>query len=93
MVRDTAVYRPLRELAHCNTRCKPRLKDLARQLLGLQIQQGEHDSVTDARVALRIYLLYQKRWERDVRKAQVLYGEGGLFGDVLDMTETGWGST
>lgn len=39
------------------------LKVLAKELLGIDIQQGEHDSVKDAQVAMRIYMNYRKDWE------------------------------
>ncbi|EJW74433.1 hypothetical protein WUBG_14661, partial [Wuchereria bancrofti] len=65
MTRDTATYLPFRKiLNHSRT---PSLKLLAKQLLGIDIQNGEHDSITDARVAMRLYLLNRKQWEKYVR--------------------------
>jgi len=73
-------------MANCSVRHIPKLKYLARQLLGVQIQQGEHDSASDARVALRIYLLHQKKWERDFQRMVSQYGGGGLYGAMA----AGW---
>ncbi|KAK6036490.1 exonuclease [Cooperia oncophora] len=46
----------------------PSLKKLANAILGIDIQQGEHDSVIDARVALRLYLAVKKKWESDIKR-------------------------
>ena len=60
MLRDTSKWKGL-----CPDR--PRgLKALAKEHLGLDIQQGEHDSVVDARTALALYLHFRKMWELDV---------------------------
>ena len=69
LTRDTAKYKPLREMAD-QIQKMPSLKHLATHLLGVQIQQGEHDSITDAKMALRIYLLHRKKWDEDFRKLQ-----------------------
>mmetsp|Transcript_14004 Transcript_14004/g.29933 ORF Transcript_14004/g.29933 Transcript_14004/m.29933 type:complete len:319 (-) Transcript_14004:2041-2997(-) len=42
------------------------LKVLAAEVLGLEIQGGEHSSVEDARVALYIYQRVRKKWEREL---------------------------
>lgn len=47
LIRDTAKYKPIRELLINKPRNMPSLKLLAHELLGVQIQQGEHDSVFD----------------------------------------------
>jgi len=67
MTRDTARYKPLREILKDKPRKTPSLKLLAYKILGVQIQQGEHDSITDARTALRIYQLHQTQWDQEVR--------------------------
>ena len=36
------------------------------QILGLEIQGGEHSSVEDARASLYIYQRVRKRWEREL---------------------------
>uniref|UniRef100_UPI00358F751D uncharacterized protein n=1 Tax=Myxine glutinosa TaxID=7769 RepID=UPI00358F751D len=41
----------------------PSLKVLAKNLLDMNIQGGAHDSVEDARVAMRLYTLVQDRWK------------------------------
>ncbi|KAJ3193873.1 3'-5' exonuclease [Irineochytrium annulatum] len=60
MIRDTALF---------YKRFHPRgksigLKDLAKLNLGLQIQQGEHDSIVDSRVTMLIYRQVRNIWER-----------------------------
>jgi len=44
------------------------LKVLAKEILGLDIQGGEHSSVEDARASLYIYQRFRKRWERELTK-------------------------
>jgi RNA exonuclease 4 len=47
---------------------KPRrLRDLARQFLGLSIQVGEHSSVEDAMASMRLYLKYSKDFSKPRR--------------------------
>ncbi|CAJ0960107.1 unnamed protein product, partial [Mesorhabditis belari] len=66
LTRDTAKVKCLRNEAQCGK--FPPLKLYAEKLLGIQIQQGEHDSVTDARVALRIYQMYKKKIEDEIAR-------------------------
>ncbi|CAF0880599.1 unnamed protein product [Brachionus calyciflorus] len=40
------------------------LKVLAKTLLGLIIQEGEHNSVQDAQATMRIYTTFKKEWEQ-----------------------------
>uniref|UniRef100_A0A182NLW4 RNA exonuclease 4 n=1 Tax=Anopheles dirus TaxID=7168 RepID=A0A182NLW4_9DIPT len=61
-VRDTARYRPIAKKAHAFG--TPSLKSIAQTFLGEDIQDGEHDSVEDARAAMKIYLLFEKEWEK-----------------------------
>ncbi|KAH7729418.1 RNA exonuclease 4 [Aphelenchoides avenae] len=63
LIRDTARYKPLRGFAGCTR--MPSLKLLAEKILGVQIQTGEHDSVTDAKMALRIYMMHKKKWDQE----------------------------
>ncbi|KAA0201964.1 hypothetical protein HAZT_HAZT006330 [Hyalella azteca] len=63
LIRDTSLYRPFMERYR---RAAPSLKNLSRDFLGLVIQEGEHDSVTDARVAMRLYYLNRVKWERNI---------------------------
>eukprot|EP00976_Prorocentrum_cordatum_P114605 1195871-Prorocentrum_minimum.AAC.11 len=37
-----------------------------RQIMGLEIQGGEHSSVEDARATLYIYQRVRKKWEREL---------------------------
>lgn len=59
-IRDTARWAPFQKLVKSKT---PGLKRLARELLGLDIQSGEHDSVEDARIAMELYKRARKEWE------------------------------
>ena len=43
------------------------LKNLALDLLGKKIQQGEHSSVTDAQASIGLYRLYERDWENHVK--------------------------
>jgi DNA polymerase III epsilon subunit-like protein len=85
-IRDTSTYVPFMQVVPSN-RLFPgqpglmewrsrKLKDLARERLGLDIQCiGEaHSSVQDARVALRLYRLVREEWER-----LILWHEGRTF--------------
>lgn len=46
------------------------LKTLAQVLLGVSIQEGEHSSVQDAQAAMRIYTMYRKEWEAEIRSTK-----------------------
>lgn len=62
-LRDTSKYKPFRKVTMGNT---PSLKKLACELLGVDIQTGEHNSVEDARTAMQLYMLYKNRWEMEI---------------------------
>ena len=62
-LRDTARYKPFRKVVGGNT---PSLRKLAAELLGVNIQMGEHNSIEDARAAMQLYVLYKAQWEMDV---------------------------
>ncbi|KAF2226728.1 ribonuclease H-like domain-containing protein, partial [Elsinoe ampelina] len=51
-VRDTARYKGYKVYAGGRT---PGLKTLAREVLGVRVQEGRHDSVVDARVAMELF--------------------------------------
>jgi len=68
LTRDTSKYRLFRQMAQAFR--TPSLKQLAQVVLGIQIQQGEHDSITDAKVAMQLYTLHRKKWESDISRYQ-----------------------
>ena len=69
-IRDTSRYPPFRELAKGRT---PGLKRLSREILGIDIQSGEHSSVEDAQATMLLFRRekdgfereHVKRWGRD----------------------------
>lgn len=44
----------------------PSLKRLAKELLNIDIQSGEHSSVEDARAAMQLYCNVAKQWESQI---------------------------
>ncbi|KAG8988236.1 3'-5' exonuclease [Tulasnella sp. 427] len=54
----------------------PKLKTLVKQRLGINIQVGEHDSVTDARAAMALFRLHKS--ELDLIKLHETEGWGGV---------------
>ncbi|XP_075247416.1 uncharacterized protein LOC142340612 isoform X2 [Convolutriloba macropyga] len=62
--RDTTLYPPFRKLGTPGSRRPPALRALAEKLLGIQIQTGEHDSVQDAQVAMKLYMKHRGGWEQ-----------------------------
>lgn len=60
LIRDTSRFRPFRNITQGRT---PSLKKLASEILGVNIQSGEHSSVEDAKATMQLYNLYQKEWE------------------------------
>ncbi|TDH71093.1 hypothetical protein CCR75_005734 [Bremia lactucae] len=68
LIRDTAFYRPYMRRKMKGTKLYPKaLKHLAAEVLGLEIQTGQHDSVEDARAALELYKREQYVWEKYLR--------------------------
>jgi RNA exonuclease 4 len=61
-IRDTARHRPFRKLAGG---AAPRLKILAAELLGIQIQSGEHSSIEDARATMLLFRQDKDAFERE----------------------------
>jgi RNA exonuclease 4 len=61
-IRDTARHPPYRKLAGGSS---PRLKILASELLGLDIQVGEHSSVEDARACMMLFRRDKAAFERE----------------------------
>lgn len=63
MTRDTAKYAPLMRVNGAGKRRARKLRDLAKEHVGLNIQESEHSSVEDARAALFVYLKHRVAWE------------------------------
>ncbi|XP_044741621.1 RNA exonuclease 4 [Chrysoperla carnea] len=64
-IRDTAYYAPFKE--KLNTNGPPSLKRLAKDILNVCIQDGEHSSIEDARAAMQLYVLHRQEWEKHLR--------------------------
>lgn len=63
-IRDTSRYKPFRALFSGGI---PSLKKLSEKLLGIRIQDGEHNSVQDAQATMRLYTMHRKKWERSLK--------------------------
>ncbi|XP_038220487.1 RNA exonuclease 4 [Zerene cesonia] len=59
-IRDTSKYKPFRKITKGST---PSLKRLAKEILGIDIQHGEHSSVEDAKATMQLYNIVAKSWE------------------------------
>lgn len=64
-IRDTARHPPYRKLAGGGS---PKLKILASELLGLNIQTGEHSSIEDARATMLLFRRDKDTFEREHMK-------------------------
>ncbi|BCR92427.1 putative 3'-5' exonuclease [Aspergillus chevalieri] len=64
-IRDTSKYPPYRKIAGGGS---PRLKVLASEYLGLNIQTGSHSSVEDARATMMLYRREKKGFEAEHSK-------------------------
>ncbi|XP_042490692.1 RNA exonuclease 4 isoform X3 [Macadamia integrifolia] len=64
-IRDTSEYRPFLNREEGRKRS---LRDLASELLGIKIQNGEHCSIEDARAAMLIYQKNKKEWEKSIKE-------------------------
>ncbi|KAK4459239.1 putative RNA exonuclease 4 [Cladorrhinum samala] len=60
MIRDTAKFSGFKKYGHGP---KPALKVLAKEILGLDIQQGQHSSVEDARVAMLLFRRHKSAFD------------------------------
>lgn len=67
-IRDTSKYKPFRKLTKGKT---PSLKALAKEILKIQIQESEHNSVQDAQASMRLYTMHRKKWEYDLFKKRI----------------------
>jgi RNA exonuclease 4 len=64
LIRDTAKYRPFQRF---HKKWRPRkLRDLVLEHLGKTIQEGSHDSVTDAASTMELFRLVRSDWEREL---------------------------
>ncbi|ODV71308.1 putative 3'-5' exonuclease [Cyberlindnera jadinii NRRL Y-1542] len=61
MIRDTSRFAKFRKLSKGKT---PGLKKLAKELLNMDIQGGEHSSVEDAKATMLLYKLEKKEFEK-----------------------------
>lgn len=64
-IRDTSRHPAFREISQGRT---PSLKKLAGQLLGLEIQQGHHSSVEDARTTMLLFQKYKEAFDSEHAK-------------------------
>ncbi|KIX04277.1 uncharacterized protein Z518_05144 [Rhinocladiella mackenziei CBS 650.93] len=64
-IRDTSRHPPYRKLTGGNP---PRLKILASELLGFEIQEGEHSSIEDARACMLLFRRDKAAFEREHSK-------------------------
>jgi RNA exonuclease 4 len=58
-IRDTSKFPLFQKMGTGRT---PGLRHIAKHVLGIEIQQGQHSSVEDARVVMEIYKKYRKQW-------------------------------
>ena len=61
-IRDTSRYPPYRKLAGGRT---PALRKLAKEVLGVDIQGGEHSSIEDARATMLLFRREKEGFERE----------------------------
>ena len=64
-IRDTSRHRAFRQLAGGRT---PSLKKLAREVLGIDIQAGEHSSIEDARATMLLFRREKEEFEKEHMK-------------------------
>lgn len=64
-IRDTSRHPPFRQLAGGKT---PGLKKLAREVLGIDIQGGEHSSIEDARATMLLFRREKEGFEKEHMK-------------------------
>lgn len=87
LIRDTASFPPLRDLAKTKY---PSLKKLAKLVLGIDIQmQGEsHSSVEDARATMAIFRSQKSKWDETLRsKGHSTFAIGAI--DAIDGSSAG----
>lgn len=62
-IRDTAKFAPFKKYGHGP---KPALKVLAREILGVEIQTGQHSSLEDARAAMLLFRRHKPAFDVDI---------------------------
>ncbi|KAJ3242930.1 3'-5' exonuclease [Chytriomyces hyalinus] len=67
LLRDTSEFKGFKALANGR---KPALRKLAKQILNLDIQGGEHSSVEDAKVCMLLYKRVRTEWEGMIGKKE-----------------------
>lgn len=82
-IRDTSQY--FKKFFNGRT---PSLKKLTEAYLGVQIQTGEHDSITDAQATMRLYTLFKKKWEAELGKAAKLKRNKHAKTDIVPLFNT-----
>ena len=71
-IRDTSAYRPYMKIRNKYGKVRPRaLRDLTLEYLGKKIQEGEHDSVEDARCAVLLYRYKMDEWEASLKEIKM----------------------
>ncbi|XP_005990671.1 RNA exonuclease 4 [Latimeria chalumnae] len=63
-IRDTQKYKPFRKKVQNG---RPSLKLLCEKILLVKVQESEHCSVEDAQAAMRLYTMFKKQWEADIK--------------------------
>ncbi|XP_068161539.1 RNA exonuclease 4 [Antennarius striatus] len=66
-IRDTQKYKFFKKTVKSS---RPSLKLLCREILNVNVQQGEHSSIQDAQATMRLYTLAKKQWEAEVKASQ-----------------------
>ncbi|KAM9336462.1 RNA exonuclease 4 [Symphorus nematophorus] len=66
-IRDTQKYKPFKETVKSG---RPSLKLLCKEILNVNVQQGEHSSVQDAQATMRLYTLVKKQWEAEIKASK-----------------------
>lgn len=64
MIRDTTKYKPFREISKGKT---PGLKKLTKHFLKIEIQDGQHSSVEDARATMLLFRMHRKDFEKTLK--------------------------
>lgn len=76
-IRDTSTNPLIRAaLGIRNKKGALALRRLAAELLGEEIQTGEHNPHEDAKASMRLYLKFAKQWEASLRDKKKVPGKG-----------------